>query len=253
MADEVLGSLPRLLAMPDEFDSVLCIAAHPDDLEYGAAAAVARWTSEGKHVAYVLVTSGEAGIDGMTPADCRPLREAEERAGAAEVGVDDVEFLGHADGVVEYGLALRRDLAAAIRRHRPDLVVTLHRGLFWGAGISEIPSFNMADHRHVGLAVLDACRDAANRWIFTDLVDAGLEPWAGVRWVAVAGSDLAKHAVDVTDFIDRGVASLRAHHAYLAGLGDTGFEPDEFLRRTSAEAGARLGVDYAVAFEVIAV
>lgn len=45
----------------------------------------------------------------------------------------------------------------------------------------------MADHRNGGLATIDAVRDAANRWLFPEL---GLEPWNGVRWVAVAASPL---------------------------------------------------------------
>jgi LmbE family N-acetylglucosaminyl deacetylase len=105
--------------MPDDWARGLAIAAHPDDLEYGAAGAVAAWTAAGKDVRYLLVTRGEAGIDGIPPAECGPLREAEQRDGAAKVGVSVVEFLNHADGVVEQTLALRRDLAAAIRRHQP--------------------------------------------------------------------------------------------------------------------------------------
>src|SRR5262245_26808122 len=100
--------------MPTDFSRALAIVAHPDDLEYGAAVAGAAWTDAGKDVRYVLVTRGEAGIDTMEPAEAAPLREAEEIAGAAEVGVSIVEFLDHRDGVVQYGLELRRDLAAAI-------------------------------------------------------------------------------------------------------------------------------------------
>ena len=93
--------------------------AHPDDLEYGAASAIARWTGQGKDIANPLVTSGEAGIDAHSPDVVGPLREDEERRSAAVVGVDTVDFLGHPDGQVDEGLALRRDIAAAIRRHRP--------------------------------------------------------------------------------------------------------------------------------------
>src|SRR5690349_1933795 len=98
--------------LPDDWERGVAVAAHPDDLEYGLASAVAHFTRQGKQVSYVMVTSGEAGIDGLSPAQCRPLREQEERAGAAVVGVDDVEFLGHPDGSVEYGLQLRGDIAA---------------------------------------------------------------------------------------------------------------------------------------------
>ena len=47
----------------------MAIVAHPDDLEYGAAGAIAHFTDQGKEIAYVLASAGEAGIDGMTPAE----------------------------------------------------------------------------------------------------------------------------------------------------------------------------------------
>jgi len=233
-----------LQPFPDDWERALAVVAHPDDLEYGAASAVARWTADAKQVSYLLVTRGEAGIDGHPPAEVGPARVAEERAGAAAVGVDTVEFLdGYADGLVEYGLDLRRDLAAAIRRHRPDVLVSINYRDFWGPG----SSMNHADHRVVGRALVDAARDAANRWLFTD---AG-EPWSGARCVAFSGSPDATHAVDVTGYLDRGIASLREHRLYLEGLGDAGIDPDAFLRSGAEATGATLGVEHAVAFEVI--
>ena len=217
----------------------LAIVAHPDDLEYGAASAIARWTSEGKRFAYVLVTSGEAGL-AIPPEEAGPLREAEQRASAAAVGVDDVAFLGYPDGVVEYGLPLRRDLAREIRRHRPEVVVSINRHDSWGG-----PSFNMADHRNVGLAVLDAVRDAANPWIFRDLDEVA---WDGVRMVLFGNDPDGKHAVDVTGFLDRGVESLRQHAAYLEHVGT---DPDAMLRQWAEDAGRRAGVEHAVVFELL--
>src|SRR3954463_45410 len=102
----------ELLPFPDDWDRAVAIVAHPDDLEYGAAGAIAGWTAAGKQVAYVLATRGEAGIDGMDPAKTAAVREAEQYAGAAVVGVTSVEFLDHPDGFIEHGLPLRRDLAA---------------------------------------------------------------------------------------------------------------------------------------------
>lgn len=224
--------------MPEDWSRAMAVVAHPDDLEYGAASAVARWTDQGKEVVYVLVTSGEAGIDGRDPAEVGPLREAEERASAAVVGVDTVEFLGHADGLIEYGNALRADIAGAIRRHRPEVVITMSFDLTWG-GVA----VNHADHRAVGLATLDACRDAANRWL---LPEHG-EPWQGVQAVYVNAAAETTHVVDVTDTIDRGVASLREHHAYLDGLG-ADFDPDTFLRGAAEGVGAEAGCAYAVGF-----
>ncbi len=235
--------LPDLQELPEAWDRALVVMAHPDDMEYGGAAAVARWTDQGKHVAYVLVTRGEAGIDGMDPAEAGVVREAEQRAGCAAVGVEDVEFLDHADGTVEYGLPLRRDLAAAIRRHRPELVVAVnHRETYGGTYL------NMADHRHVGLATIDAARDAGNRWVFTDLLDQGLDPWPGARYLAVVASPQPTHAVDVTATFDRGVASLRAHAAYLAGLGAD--DPEPMLRSFAEGTGQRFGGRLAASFEL---
>ncbi|HZU71731.1 MAG TPA: PIG-L deacetylase family protein [Acidimicrobiales bacterium] len=223
--------------MPEDWERAVAVVAHPDDLEYGMASAVARFTRQGRRVAYVLATSGEAGIDAMAPVECGPLREEEQRRSAAVVGVDEVEFLGHPDGAVEYGLALRHDIAAALRRLRPQVVLGMSFDLTWG----DSGPVNHADHRAVGLATLDACRDAANRWVFTD---AG-EPWSGITAVYLAGTAVTTHFVDVTDTIDAGVASLREHRAYIDGLG-TGFDPDRFLRDMAGYGGMAAGCEYAV-------
>jgi len=223
--------------MPEDWDRAVAVVAHPDDLEYGAAAAVARWTRQGKQVSYLLATRGEAGIAGIPPAEVAPLRVAEEEAGAALVGVTDVRFLDHVDGVVEYGLPLRRDLAAAFRQLRPEVVVTMSFDLTWG---DEGP-VNHADHRAVGLAVLDACRDAANEWVFPDTGPR----CDTIRDAYVIGSGTPTHFVDVTGTIEAGIASLREHRAYIEGLGGE-FDPDEFLRNTAGYIGLAAEVDYAV-------
>ncbi|HEX6056148.1 MAG TPA: PIG-L deacetylase family protein, partial [Intrasporangium sp.] len=134
------------------FERVLCVAAHPDDLEYGTAAAVDKWVKAGKSVTYLLVTRGEAGIDTLAPDEAGPVREQEERDGAEEVGVTVVEFLDDfRDGVVEYGLPLRRAIAREIRTRKPDLIVTSTFAPYFPGGF-----VNQADHRAVGLATLDA-------------------------------------------------------------------------------------------------
>jgi LmbE family N-acetylglucosaminyl deacetylase len=233
--------------MPDDWRRALAVVAHPDDLEYGCAAAVASWTDGGREVAYLLATRGEAGIDTIDPATCGPLREREQRAGAAVVGVTEVEFLDHRDGVVEYGLGLRRDIAAAIRRHRPELVITLNHRDTWGSTV-----WNTPDHVAVGRATLDAAGDAGNRWIFPELVEQGLEPWDGVRWVAVAGSSSPTHAVDATPGMERAIRSLLEHRAYIEVLTDQ--DPEEycrtFLTANAQAAAARFGGRPAVTFEV---
>ena len=237
---------PPLDEFPENWERALAIMAHPDDMEYGGAAAVARWTGQGKRVAYLLVSKGEAGIDSMDPAECARVRMGEQRDSAAVVGVTDVEFLDHPDGTIEYGLPLRRDLAAAIRRQRPELVISVnHRETYGGTYL------NMADHRVVGQATIDAVRDAANRWVFPELRDEGLEPWSGVRYLAITASPRAMHAVDVTATFDAGVDSLRRHAAYLAGLGDP--DPEQFLRHGAEATAERFGGRLGVPFELLGI
>ncbi|AZK92648.1 MULTISPECIES: PIG-L deacetylase family protein [Streptomyces] len=238
----------QLAPMPDDWQRALAVVAHPDDLEYGCAAAIAGWTDGGREIAYLLATRGEAGIDTLPPAEAAPLREREQRASAAVVGVTAVEFLDHRDGVVEYGTALRRDIAAAIRRHRPELVITLNHRDTWGGTV-----WNTPDHRAVGRATLDAAADAGNRWIFPELVEEqGLEPWDGVRWVAVAGSTSPTHAVDAGPGLERSVASLLEHRTYIEVLTDQ--NPEEycrgFLTGIAETTAARFGGRPAVAFEL---
>ncbi|MCS7482681.1 PIG-L deacetylase family protein [Umezawaea endophytica] len=233
-----------LAPMPEDWTTALAVVAHPDDLEYGASGAVARWTAQGKAVTYLLATRGEAGIDSTPPEEAGPLREREQVASAAVVGVTTVEFLDHHDGEITYGLPLRRDIAAAIRRHRPDVVITgNHHATFDGGGL------NMADHRVVGQAAIDAVRDAANRWVFRDL---DLEPWGGVRYVAVSGSPRSTHAVDITDTLDLSVASLREHAVYLAALSGDMADAGGFLRRLAEMTGQRFGGRPAAGFELLA-
>jgi LmbE family N-acetylglucosaminyl deacetylase len=236
---------PPLTPLDESWERALCVVAHPDDLEFGAAAAVARWTGQGKAVTYCMVTSGEAGIDGLDPERCRGVREEEQRQSAAVVGVDTVDFLGQPDGVLEYGVPLRKVIAASVRRHRPEIVITGNFRDTWG-GVN----LNQADHIATGRAVLDAVRDAGNRWIFNDQVTGGLEPWGGVRAVWAFGSPQSAHGVDTTETFDAGVASLEAHRAYIDGLGWANFDAREFLEGMARASGQRMGVAFAAPFEV---
>lgn len=234
MADPLVPALPE-----DAFTRVLCVVAHPDDVEYGTAAAVAEWTSRGVEVAYLMLTRGEAGIDTMAPQQAAELRVREQVAGSHAVGVTDVTFLDNTDGVLEYGIGLRRDIARAIRAFRPDAVLT---------GSWEIETFvglNQADHRVAGLATADAVRDAANRWIFHDLVEEGLEPHQ-VRWLLIAGDPRPTHGVAVGEAaLARGVASLEAHAEYLRAI--PGHPPPaQMIPMIAAMQGQAMGVPHAV-------
>jgi LmbE family N-acetylglucosaminyl deacetylase len=237
----------ELLPVEENWSKALAVVAHPDDLEYGSAAAVARWTAHGKQIVYCLATRGEAGIADLAPELAGPVREQEEHAAAALAGVRTVEFLGYPDGVLEYGLPLRREIARAIRKHRPDVLLTGNYAPTWRGGIP-----NQADHIAVGRAVVDAVRDAGNRWVFRDLLAEGLEPWGGVRMLLVAGSPEPTHGVDVSDYFGVGLDSLKAHATYLAALGDGPMgDPAAFLQRVAEAAGGALGCRYAVPYAVV--
>ncbi|MBK5217730.1 MAG: PIG-L family deacetylase [Propionibacteriales bacterium] len=234
-----------LSPVDENWSVALAVVAHPDDLEFGAAAAIARWTAQGKTVIYCMVTSGEAGIDGMEPEQCREVRIAEQIASAKIVGVETVEFLGLPDGILEYGVGMRRAIAAVVRKHKPEIVLTNNFRETWGGR-----NLNQADHIAVGLATVDAVRDAGNRWVFSEQLADGLQPWGGVREVWANGSPQATHGVDTTDTFDLGVESLRAHGAYIEGLGWEHFDAGEFLEGTARPTGARMGVTFATSFEV---
>jgi LmbE family N-acetylglucosaminyl deacetylase len=238
---------PPLEPLEGPFSSVLCVVAHPDDIEYGTAAAVNRWVGEGATVSYFLLTRGEAGIDTMHPDEAARVREEEERESARRVGVDRVDFGDHRDGAIEYGVPLRRDIARAIRRTRPDVVVAGHWGERFVGGM-----VNQADHRAVGLATLDAVADAGNRWLHRELTDEGLEPWNGVRLIAIAGSPDPTHWVDVSgEHFEAAVHSLEAHEAYNAALPAEFPVPRALLQMILGNGGQAVGVEHAVLFDVI--
>lgn len=197
----------------DDPQRVLCVTAHPDDIDFGAAGTVATWTASGIDVAYCIVTDGDAGgFDPAVPRDrIGGIRQAEQRAAAAAVGVLDVHFLGYRDGALEVTLDLRRDISRVIRQVRPDRVLSQSPHRSWRSVYRSHP-----DHRAAGDATLDAVYpDARNPFAHTTLLaDEGLEAWT-VPEVWVMADDGDEHtelrAVDITDTFDRKIAALHAH------------------------------------------
>jgi Uncharacterized proteins, LmbE homologs len=204
-------STPRTPVVPrTDVGRALVVAAHPDDVDFGASATVATWTDAGIEVAYCICTSGDAGGFDDTPRDrMGPLREAEQRAAAAAVGVHDVRFLGYPDGRLTPSIELRRDISREIRRFRPDRVLTHSPEIWWQRLGASHP-----DHRAVGEAALAAVYpDARNPFAHPELLsEEGLDAWT-VRemWLMSAPEERLDHAVDVTATIDRKIAALRAH------------------------------------------
>ncbi|TDD08620.1 PIG-L family deacetylase [Saccharopolyspora terrae] len=237
-----------LPALPDEtFRRVLCVVAHPDDMEYGTSAAVARWRSRGIDVGYLLLTRGEAGMPNQ-PEETAALRLAEQRAACETVGVEHLTVLQHPDGVLVYGLDLRHDICREIRRFKPDAVVGTPYEIETPMG------FNQSDHRVAGLATIDAINDAGNRWIFPEQIDDdGLDTWS-TRWFllpGMAGELDATHGVDVTGRpMQLGVASLEAHAAYLAAIPEHP-APADFIPKILAANGKLLGTEHAVLFRAL--
>jgi LmbE family N-acetylglucosaminyl deacetylase len=188
---------------------VLAVFAHPDDVDFGSAGTVAGWVADGIEVAYLLITRGDAGGFDNTPRDRVPvIRENEQRAAAAAIGVKTVDFLeGYADGALAPTLTLRRDITAAIRRFRPDRVLTNSPLRRWERMVG--PSH--PDHLAVGEATTCAIYpDSRNPFAFPELLAEGLEPWV-VREVWYAAGPTPDYAVDITDRFGQKVAALTAH------------------------------------------
>ena len=225
-----------------EMRRVLVVVAHPDDAEYGTSAAVAHWTDQGIEVGYLLLTSGEAGMQ-RPPAEAGPLRALEQREACRRVGVDHLTILDFPDGVLEATLDLRRAIAREIRAFQPDTVVCGSGELIVAWGLDH------ADHRAAGIATIDAVRDADNRWVFPELLaDEKLEPWK-VSQLLITGVT-PTHYVALTDSdVERAVASLAAHEAYLADL-PWHPAPADFVPEMLAGMGRAVGQDRAFAFRL---
>jgi LmbE family N-acetylglucosaminyl deacetylase len=195
---------------------VLMVTAHPDDVDFGSAGTVAAFTSSGLEVTYCVATNGDAGgsdLD-MPRAEMAALRQEEQRAAAAVVGVTDVRFLGHPDGAVQPTLTLRRDISRVIREVRPERVVTQSPERNWDFIFASHP-----DHLALGEAAVCAVYpDARNPFAHPELLrDEGLEPWiVHELWLMGPGDQRAAIAVDTTATVERKVAALLCHKSQIA-------------------------------------
>ncbi len=189
--------------------NILVIVAHPDDPEFFCGGTIAKWTSEGHDVRYVILTGGEKGTDrdDMTTARLVMLRCDEQRAAAAVLGVRDVTFLTHIDGEMANTLDTRRDITREIRRAKPNIIITTDPlTLHYGA-----VRVNHNDHRIAGMAVCDAVFPAsANRMYFPELLAEGFVPHAP-REIYFAGAAEPDTLVDVSPFIEQKVAAILQH------------------------------------------
>jgi LmbE family N-acetylglucosaminyl deacetylase len=220
---EETGETPKRVAV---------IMAHPDDADFICAGTCAKWAAEGHHITFVVITNGDKGSDDRDlPGDelvC--IREAEQRASAAVLGVQECVFMGRTDGMLVPDLELRRDLVRVIRKLKPDVVIC-QDPTSWFVAREYI---NHPDHRAAGQAVLEAVFPAArNHRMFPELLDEGLEPHR-VEEVYVASSKEADTWIDITPYMDVKIQALRAHASQ---MGD--WDPDEAIRTWNREDGKR--------------
>lgn len=218
----------------EQVERALVVVAHPDDVDFGAGGTVATWTESGIAVTYCICTDGDAGgFDPAVPRDqIGGIRQAEQRAAAKEVGVEDVVFLGYPDGQLAPSFALRRDVSRVIRQVRPQRLLMQSPEINW-----ERIGASHPDHRAAGEAALCAVYpDARNPFTHLELAAEGLEAWSvSETWVMAAG-DGANRFVDVTDTFDRKVAALRRHLSQTAHMDDLEGMLRMWLGRTAAAA-----------------
>ncbi|MDA8313480.1 MAG: PIG-L family deacetylase [Actinomycetota bacterium] len=227
----------------DGLQRALVVAAHPDDVDFGAAGTVAVWTDSGVEVAYCIVTDGDAGGSdrSMPRAEMGNLRRGEQRAAAAHVGVGQVTFLGYPDGRVEPGQALRGDLTRLVRTFRPQLVLAPSPERWWDRIAASHP-----DHLAVGeAATCTVYPDARNPFAHPELLDEGLEPHT-VEELWLMASPTPNLVVEVTAAFDRKAAALRCHRSQM---------PDpagvvERVRASAAEAARAAGMPKGALAEV---
>jgi LmbE family N-acetylglucosaminyl deacetylase len=222
---------------------VAVFMAHPDDPDFSCAGTCARWAAEGHHVTYVIITNGDKGSDDRELSSPRlaEIREEEQRAAAAILGVKDVVFMRQPDCMLVPNLELRREVVRMIRRLKPDVLICPDP-TSWFVGREYI---NHPDHRAAGQVVLEALFPASrNHRIFPELLEEGLEPHR-VEEVYVANARESDTFIDVTDYMDVKIRALRAH---VSQMGD--WDPDEPVRNWNREDGKRADppVEYAEDF-----
>ena len=204
--------------LPDRaVERALVVTAHPDDADYGAAGTIAHWTDAGIAVTLLLCTRGEQGGFDDTPRSEMPaIREREQRAASAELGVTDVRFLdGWSDGWLEPSWALQRAIVAVMRDVRPQRVLTQSPQRLYQRLQASHP-----DHLAAGEATVRAVYPAAeNPFAWPELVEQGLPPWR-VRELWLMAHEDSPHAVDTTDQFERKLRALQAHASQTAHLGD---------------------------------
>lgn len=227
--------------MPDTsepLDRVMVIGAHPDDPEFGCAGTIVKWAQAGKHITYVLLTSGDKGSSDpeLHPGRLAGRREGEQRAAATELGVEEVIFLRRPDGLLENTLDLRRELCNIVRQHRPHIVVTIDPWRIYQLH---------PDHRAAGQAALDAVWAAREWYIFPEQLVEGTNPWR-VKEVYLFWTENADYWEDISCCLDVRIAGLLRH---VSQVGADPAKLAERIRERAKETGEKPGYAAAEAFK----
>ncbi len=222
------------------FASALVVFAHPDDAEFMCGGTVAAWTREGCEVHYVICTDGSAGSNepGASREATAPVREREQRAAAAVLGVRGLTFMGEPDGMLEVNLDTRRKVCREVRRLRPEVIVAPDPARLWSGN----RYINHWDHKQAGLLALTAIMpDAPTRVMFDELEREGLEPYEVPNlWLSTDEPDTF---VDITDTMDVKIAALAEHAS------EEGEAAAPWVRERAAELGEQAGCAFAEAFK----
>lgn len=220
----------------------MVIVAHPDDAEYVVAGTVAKWAGQGCEVTYVIVTDGSKGTSDATidPKDLVVLREAEQLSAAGVLGVKNVIFLHHEDGVLCPTIELRRDIVRAIRQYRPEAAFCEDPTMRWSSG----DYINHPDHIAAADAALAAIYPSArDHLFFPELLQEGLAPHK-VKDVYITAPVEPDTWIDIAETIDIKVAALLQHRSQLSNG-----EEAEWVRQWARETGCKLGMKYAEEFK----
>jgi LmbE family N-acetylglucosaminyl deacetylase len=218
---------------------VLGVAAHPDDLDFGAAGTMAKFAAAGAQVHYLILTDGSKGSSDMdtTSEELIKVRQQEQRSAVAAVGGAGVEFLGHPDGMLEITMDLKREIVKAIRTIQPDVIVTMDPGMLYSSSRGFI---NHPDHRAAGQATLDAVFPLARDHLsFPELLAEGFAPHNVVDLLFMSFSE-ATMVVDISDTYDIKLKALAAH-ASQVNLEDVSGWLDSSSRMTGQPAGYERG------------
>ncbi len=219
---------------------VMVIAAHPDDPEFGAGGTIAKWAEAGKEITYVLLTSGDKGSKDPTirAGQLATQREEEQRAAARTLGVREVIYLRHGDGILEYNLEIRRQITNLIRRYKPQIVMAIDPWRHYQLH---------PDHRAAGYAALDAVWSAREWHIFPEQLIGDEEPWR-TKELYLFWTDNADYWEDTTSTIDKRIAALACH---VSQVGTDTAKLDERIRERSRKVGEKPGYEYAEEFKRI--